>query len=155
MAKQFKARLTARGPKGAWTFIDIPFDVERAFGTRARVAVTGTINGFPFRNSLMPQGDGSHAMAVAKNLQVGAKARVGDFVQVELDIDRNPRDVVLPEELAAVLEEHPNAKRAFESLSASHRRAYADWVGGAKRPETRASRAAKSASMVVERRPVR
>jgi hypothetical protein len=31
-----------------------PFDVVEVFGTRARVPVRGTINGYPFRSSLMP-----------------------------------------------------------------------------------------------------
>jgi hypothetical protein len=49
--KQFKTRLTARGPGGAWTFLEIPFSVEKEFGSKARIAVAGTMNGFPFQNS--------------------------------------------------------------------------------------------------------
>jgi hypothetical protein len=30
-----------------------PCDVEKTFGTKARVPVRGTVNGFPFRSSLM------------------------------------------------------------------------------------------------------
>lgn len=30
--KKFKAKLTSRGPAGAWTFLEIPFNVEEAFG---------------------------------------------------------------------------------------------------------------------------
>ena len=72
--KRFKGRLIPRGPGGAWTFLAIPFSVEEAFGSRARVAVSGTLNGFAFRNSLMPEGDGTHSMMVNKALQAGAKA---------------------------------------------------------------------------------
>ena len=46
--KTFKTRLTSRGPGGAWTFLEIPFSVEREFGTKARVPVAGTMNGFGF-----------------------------------------------------------------------------------------------------------
>jgi hypothetical protein len=51
-----------------------PFDIMETFGTRARVAVRGTINGFPFRSSLMPMG-GCHLMAVNKTMRAGQRPR--------------------------------------------------------------------------------
>ncbi len=33
-----------------------PVDVPEFFSTRARVPIRGTINGYPFRSSLMPMG---------------------------------------------------------------------------------------------------
>lgn len=74
--------MTSKGPGGAWTFLPIPFDVQQVFGSKARVPVSGTINGFPFRNSLMPEGDGTHSMMVSKELQSGAKAVAGEKVHV-------------------------------------------------------------------------
>jgi hypothetical protein len=85
-ARKFVGKLTARGPGGAWTFLPIPFSVEDEFGTKSRVSVSGTINGYPFRNSLMPNGDGTHSMAVSRELQAGAKrpetkaARIGKAI---------------------------------------------------------------------------
>ncbi len=149
--KQFKARLIARGPKGAWTFLEIPFSVEKEFGSKARVAVAGTMNGFAFQNSLLPQGDGTHAMAVSKSLQAGAKATAGDLVSVRMDVDRSERTVVVPPELQQVLASRP----AFDSLSPSHRKEYAEWVAAAKRAETRKSRADKSVTMVLAKKHVR
>jgi hypothetical protein len=64
--KEFTAQLEAVGPNGAWTFMTVPFNVEEVFGSKARVAVAGTINGFPFHSSLMPNGDGTHCMMVNK-----------------------------------------------------------------------------------------
>ena len=153
--KQFKARLIARGPKGAWTFLEIPFSVEKEFGSKARVAVAGTMNGFAFQNSLLPQGDGTHAMAVSKSLQAGAKATAGDVVAVRLEVDRSERTVVVPPELESVLASRPDAKAAFDSLSHSHRKEYAEWVAAAKRAETRQSRADKSITMVLAKKHVR
>jgi hypothetical protein len=155
MPRKFTAQLIARGPKGAWTFLEIPFDVEKAFGSRARVAVVGTINGFPFQNSLMPQGDGTHAMMVGTDVQTGAAAGAGDHVSVTLDVDRTERVVVIPDELRALLARNRRAKAMFASLSYSHRKEYCDWVGGAKKRETRVSRAAKSIAMVLAKEHVR
>ncbi len=99
--KTFKTRLTAHGPGGAWTFLEVPFSVEKEFGTRARVAVAGTINGFAFKNSLLPNGDGTHSMMVSKALQAGAKASAGEFVAVAIALDRSERVVEVPPSLSA------------------------------------------------------
>jgi hypothetical protein len=153
--KRFKARLTSRGPKSAWTFLEIPFDVEQAFGSKARVAVSGTLNGFAFQNSLLPQGDGTHAMAVSKALQTGAKATAGDLVAVTMEVDHSERTVDVPAELEQALAAHPQARAAFDSLSYSHRKEFAEWVAGAKQAQTRQSRAEKSLVMVLGRQHVR
>jgi hypothetical protein len=153
--KTFKTRLTARGPGGAWTFLELPFSVEQEFGTKARVAVAGTINGFPFRNSLMPNGDGTHSMMVSKALQAGAKASAGDTVQVAIAVDRSERVVDVPLELKRALSTNKAAAAAFKALSYSHRKEFADWVATAKREETRVSRAEKSIAMVIMKKRVR
>jgi hypothetical protein len=41
IAQQFEGVLVGRGPKSAWVFLDIPFDVQEIFGSKARIAVTG------------------------------------------------------------------------------------------------------------------
>jgi hypothetical protein len=58
---EFTVKLEGRGTSMSW--LNPPFDVVKVFGTRARVPVRGTINGFPFRSSLMPMG-GCHGMPV-------------------------------------------------------------------------------------------
>ena len=153
--KRFRNRLTSRGPGGAWTFLEIPFDVEKAFGSKARIAVTGTINGFAFQNSLMPQGDGTHRMTVSKALQAGAGATAGDLVLVTIELDRSERVVSIPIELKRALATDKKAVAAFEALSYSHRKEFAEWVSSAKKEETRLSRAAKSVGMVLAKKHVR
>jgi hypothetical protein len=153
--KTFKTRLTAHGPGGAWTFLEVPFSVEKEFGTKARVAVAGTINGFAFRNSLMPNGDGTHSMMVSKALQVGANATAGDIVTVAIAVDRSERVVNVPPELTKALSTNKAAAAAFKALSYSHRKEYAEWIASAKREETRVSRAEKSIAMVIAKQHVR
>jgi Domain of unknown function (DUF1905)/Bacteriocin-protection, YdeI or OmpD-Associated len=153
--KYFKTQLTSRGPGGAWTFLEVPFSVEKAFGTKARVAVAGTINGFAFQNSLMPNGDGTHSMMVSKALQAGAKASAGDLVSVAIDVDQSERLVEIPPELKKALSGSKAATVAFKALSYSHRKEFADWIATAKREETRVSRAEKSIAMVIAKKRVR
>ena len=65
------------------------------------------------------------------------------------------RQVHLPEELAAALAIDQRAKQHFDQLSPSHRREYCDWVGSAKRPETRQRRLDKVLKVLRAARPRR
>lgn|GEM_PF-6654838 len=79
MKQTLKAKLQAKGPEDAWVHLPIPFDVTAVFGSKARVPVIGTINGFAFRNSLMPEGGSPHYMMINKDIRAGAKVGAGDY----------------------------------------------------------------------------
>jgi len=149
MQQKFKAKLTAIGPGGAWTILPVPFNVAEVFGTKGRVPVAGTMNGFAFRNSLMPEGDGTHRMMVGKELQTGAKARAGDIVSVVLKRDDEVRSVEVPAELTAALKKNKPAAKFFAALSPSCKAEYSTWISAAKQAETRTSRAAKAVEMLT------
>jgi hypothetical protein len=149
MQQKFKAKLTAIGPKGAWTILPIPFNVAEVFQTKARVPVAGTMNGFAFHNSLMPEGNSTHRMMVGKELQAGAKARAGDVVSVVMKRDEEKRTVEVPAELTTALKKNKQAAAFFAALTPSCKAEYAGWISTAKQAETRASRAAKAVAMLI------
>jgi hypothetical protein len=72
-----------------------PFDAVAVFHRKGRVPVKGTINGFPFRSSLMNMGEG-HMMVVNAQLRAGARCRAGDTVLVLMELDEDKRTVELP-----------------------------------------------------------
>ena len=125
------------------TGIAIPFDVEKVFGTRGRVPVRGTINGFPFRSSLAPYG-GKHYMAVNRQMREGAKAQPGDTVQMVIEKDDAVREVQVPADFQKALRKAPLAQAAWDKLSYTHRKEWVQEIEGAKRPETRERRLAKA-----------
>jgi uncharacterized protein YdeI (YjbR/CyaY-like superfamily) len=59
-------------------------------------------------------------------------------------------DLPVPEELAAALAASPKAQAVWDGFAPSHRREYSEWVGEAKRAETRAARVAQSVEWVAE-----
>ena len=125
------------------TGITIPFDVEKTYGTRARVPVRGTINGFPYRGSIVPMG-GKFMMAVNRELRAGANAKGGDQISVTMEHDDEPRIITPPADLAHALKANKRAQAAWDKLSYTHQKEYARAVEDAKRPETRVRRIEKA-----------
>jgi len=122
--------------------LSAPFDVEQTFGTRARVAVCGTINGFPFRSSLMPMG-GCHRMVVNKDMREGAGVKAGDTVTVVMERDEAPRTVEAPTVLKKELAKSKTAQANWEKLVFTHKKEMARSIVEAKQEETRVRRLAK------------
>jgi uncharacterized protein YdeI (YjbR/CyaY-like superfamily) len=54
-----------------------------------------------------------------------------------------------------MLSKNRAAATAFNTLSYSHRKEFADWIASAKREETRVNRAEKSIAMVIAKKHVR
>jgi hypothetical protein len=148
---KFKAQLVSRGPNGAWTYLQIPFNVPEVYGRKGQIPVRATINGFTFRNSLMPRA-GVHILGVGKDILASAAASPGDTVQVELALDDAPRTVAIPTDLAAALAKTPAQQQSFAALSYSHKKEYVDWIESAKKPETRQNRLEKMAEMLAARK---
>jgi len=137
---EFKVKVEGRGTSVSW--LNPPFDVVEVFGTRARVAVRGTINGFPFRSSLMPMG-GCHGMPINQALRKGAKVEGGDTVSVVMERDDAERTVEVPQILKKELGKNKTAQANWEKLSFTSQKEIALSINGAKQEETRARRLAK------------
>lgn len=143
MAKiEFTAKIQYVDPSmGGWAQIVFPKQAAGKLGTKARVAIRGTVNGFPIRTSAFPTGSGTHQFMTNKAMLECAKAAVGDRVEVAVEVDDQPRPVKIPAELKRALAGSRKAKTAFDEMPPSHRREIAGFVSEAKKTETRAQRA--------------
>jgi len=138
---RFKAKIHGQ-EAGVVAAIIPPVDVPEMFGTRGRVPVRGTINGFPYRSSLMPCG-GPHMMPVNKALCRGAGAGPGDVVEVVMERDEEKRTVEAPPELKRELAKSKTAQANWDKLAFTHKKEMAISISGAKQEETRERRLAK------------
>jgi Bacteriocin-protection, YdeI or OmpD-Associated/Domain of unknown function (DUF1905) len=119
-----------------------PFDVPTIFGTKARVPVRGTINGFPFRSSLSNMGDG-HCMVVNREMRQGGKCKAGDVVDVVLERDREERTVELPDSIRKHIVSNKTAQATWDSLSFTHKKEWVRAIQEAKKEETKQARLKK------------
>ncbi|MGA2100724.1 MAG: YdeI/OmpD-associated family protein [Candidatus Sulfotelmatobacter sp.] len=138
---RFKARIQGK-EAGVVAAITPPVDVIDWFGTRARVPIRGTINGFSFRSSLMPCG-GARMMPVNKTLCRGAGVKPGDTVDVVMERDVEARTVEPPPQLRKELAKNKKAQERWEQLAFTHKKEMANSILGAKQEETRKRRLTK------------
>lgn len=152
MPKQkFDVELLRPQGTGTWTYFVAPFSVAEVFGSRARVEVRGTVNGGPFRSSLFPSGDGTHYLVVNKQLRNQACVGPGDRVHIIMDVDKEDRVVIVPEDILKALDKNKSVKAAFEKLSYTHKKEYVEWVESAKHEATRKRRVEKAIVMISQR----
>ena len=118
----------------------VPVDFMAAFG-RHRPPVRATVRGHTWRTTPARYG-GIYYLAVNRPVREATGIQYGDRVRLRIELDTEPRIVEQPAELEASLAEAPEARAIFDHIAFSHQKAFADWVAEAKRPETRARRAA-------------
>jgi hypothetical protein len=123
------------------TGIEIPDEVIESLGAGKRPAVLVTVNGFTYRTTAVRMG-GRFLVPLSAENRTAAGVAAGDEVDVELARDDAPREVTLPDDLAAALDDPSRA--AYDALSYTHRKEWVRWIEDAKKPETRAARVDKT-----------
>jgi len=143
---RFKAKIQGK-EAGVVAAIAPPVDVIEWFGTRARVPIRGTINGFPYRSSLMPCGN-ARMMPVNKTLCQGAGVQPGDIVDVVMERDTAERTVEAPPVLKKELAKSKKARESWDKMSFTHKKEIALWIADAKQEETTKRRVAKAMNVL-------
>src|SRR5436853_2579323 len=97
---RFTATLLARGPAAAVVLDD---GQVAAVGEGAkRFPVVATVNGYTWRTSVARMG-GESLVGLSRQVRERAGVAAGDTVDVVLLLDREPREVEVPDDLAAAL----------------------------------------------------
>ena len=138
----FKGVLTATPRGGGGTLVPVPRQVAAKLGLKGMPKVHAVIAGQPYRGSLMPMGDGTYCLGVLKSIQEAAGVKQGDTVTVELELDKAPRVVELPDDLAKAIALDKKASAAWDKLSFTNKKEMARGLEEAKKPETRERRLA-------------
>ena len=134
------------------TGIEVPESVMEALGAGRKPAVRVTIGGYTYRSSVATV-DGKSMVGVSAEHRAGAGVAGGDEVDVDIELDTEPRTVTVPDELAAALDADPEARATFDRLSYSNRSWHVLQVTGAKTEETRQRRISRSIEALHAGRP--
>lgn len=124
------------------TGIVVPPEVVEALGAGRRPPVKVTLKGYTYRSTIAVMG-GEYLVGVSAEVRERAGVVAGDSLEVDIELDTEPREVAVPADLAAALEKEPDLKAAFAGLSYTYRKEYARSLEEAKAPETRVRRLEK------------
>jgi hypothetical protein len=141
----FKAIIQNAGGGGA--FIEVPFDVEKAFGSK-KPKVRATFEGVPYRGTLVRMGTEYHVLIILKGIREKIGKTFGDKVKITVEPDTEPRVIEVPAGLKRAFKAEKAAKEFFAKLSYTHQREYVMWINEAKKEETRQSRIVKAIEML-------
>ncbi|MCL3860970.1 YdeI/OmpD-associated family protein [Actinotalea sp. K2] len=133
---RYRTTILQTGP--TTTGIPVPDDVLVALGQGRRPPVRVTVGDHTYRSTVATMGGRTLISLSAENRSAAGVAG-GQDVEVEVEVDLEPRTVDLPAELAEALAE-AGAQDAFSALSPSRQKAHALAVQGAKTDETRRRR---------------
>ncbi len=125
------------------TGFEVPDGVVSALGSGRRPPVLVTINGHTYRSTVAVLG-GRFLVGVSAENRAAAGVAGGDTIVVDLELDTAPREVEVPDDLAAALQAHPAASSAFGALSYSNKSRYVLAINAAKAADTRARRIEKT-----------
>lgn len=121
------------------TGIRVPDEIVDALGAGKRPAVRVTVDGYSYRSSIGVM-NGVSMLPLSAEHRWGAGVTAGDAVDVEIELDTEPREVVVPADLETALAGNAEAQRSFNELSYSARRRHVLSVESARTPETRRRR---------------
>jgi len=131
--------------------IEIPATVVAGLGPSRKPAVKATINGYTYRSSVASMG-GKYMLSVSAEVREHSGVKGGDTVDLDLELDTEPREVAIPADFQTALDRNAKAKRFFETLSYSNKRRLVEPIGTIKNPETRQGRIARTVEMLGDGR---
>jgi Bacteriocin-protection, YdeI or OmpD-Associated/Domain of unknown function (DUF1905) len=137
---RFRATVELNGKTA--TGIEVPEEVFATLGS-GRPPVTVTIGGHAYRTTVARMG-GRYLIPLSAENRTAAGVAAGDEVDVDIEPDAAPREVEVPADLAAALAGDDTARATFDGLAFTHRKEWVRWIEEARKPETRATRLAKT-----------
>src|ERR1700730_11544416 len=117
------------------TGISVPSEVVEGLGSGKRPAVRVTLNGYMYRSTIAPMGGEFLIPINAENREL-AGVKAGDEVDVEIELDTEPREVTMPPDFRDALDRDADARRFFDGLSKSSKQRVVLSIEGAKTAET-------------------
>ena len=132
--------------------LEVPPEMVQALGGGKRPPVTIMINGHSWKSRVAIM-RGRYLLGLSNANRRAAGIVTGDEVEVEVELDAEPRVVVEPADFASALNADPVARAAYDRLAHSRKREQVRAIETAKKPETRIRRIETAMATLRERKP--
>ena len=139
---------TTVAASGNNTGIVVPDEVVEQLAAGKRPAVIVDVNGYEYRNTVAVMG-GRYLIGISAAVRQATGVTGGDPISVTLTVADSPREVDVPDDLAAALAADAQVG-AFSANPNSMQRYHVDTINAAKSVETRERRIGKAVSLFRE-----
>jgi bifunctional DNA-binding transcriptional regulator/antitoxin component of YhaV-PrlF toxin-antitoxin module len=146
---QLRATIESAGKTAAG--IVVPDEFVAALGSSRHPRVRVTLGTYTFRTSIASMG-GRFMLPMTAETRDHAGVAAGDKVELDIEVDDEPREVAVRADLAAALDRDDAARRNFEALSYSNKRRIVIPIEGAKTEATRQRRIEKAVAALHDGR---
>ena len=146
---QLRATILSAGKTAAG--VVIPDEFLAALGSSRHPRVRVTVRGHTFRSSIASMA-GRFMLPMSVDVRRSAGVAPGDEVDLEIELDTEPREVDVPADLAVALAADGVARERFETLSYSNQRRVVMPVESARTEETRRRRVERAVADLREGR---
>lgn len=133
---KFKAEVI---PSGNATGVEVPDNVMHALGHKGRPPVKITINSHSWRSRVAAM-RGQRLIGISAAHRAAAGINEGDIIEIDVEIDEEPREVIEPSDLVRGLNNSPQARAAFDRLPFGLRQKHVNAIEDAKTVEVRERR---------------
>ncbi len=133
----------------AKVFVLLPKETSDLLSRRGRTTVIASISGHAFQVTLEPDGKLSHWFSVGSELLHAASARLGDEVEISIELLPSEPIPKPPEDFAAALAKSPEAKSVWDATSAIAQVDWIHWIESGRQAKTRSDRIEKACNMLA------
>ena len=141
--KKYKFKTKIQVADGGGAYVLFPYDTEKEFATKGKVAVKATFNGVSYTGSLIKYRNPLHMLGVLKSIREQIGKGPGDTIEVIVWRDEEARTIEVPAQFEKLMKKE-GLLHVFEKLSCTHRKEYCRWITDAKKEETRLKRLGKA-----------
>jgi len=129
-------------PSGNAAGVEVPQDIVKSFNSGARPPVVVKINGHTWRTRIALM-RGQILIGISAENRMASQIEIGDFIQVDISLDTEPRVVVEADDIAAALNSEISVRENFDRLPYGLRNKLIADIEKSKTPDTRARRIQK------------
>ncbi|MEP7322205.1 MAG: YdeI/OmpD-associated family protein [Saprospiraceae bacterium] len=142
---KFKTKIVQSGNN---TGIHVPDEIIEKMGAGKKPPVVITLKKYTYRNTVAVMG-GKYMVSLSAEHRTNAKVSGGEELEVNIDLDTEPRTVEVPQDLQKALNKNAIAKKNFDALSPSKKKYLVLDITSAKTEETKNKRIEKAMQSLI------
>lgn len=125
---------------GNWTILHLPKEASLKLPSRAQVLIEGTLNDYPIKQVLEPDGFGGHWFKVDKELIENAKVKKGDIVTLTFFSSNDWPNPEIPADFEKAIVANKPIHLFWNDITPMAKWDWIRWIRATKNEDTRAKR---------------